>query len=49
MIGWDCSSDYKHKAKYRIFIGKPVWRCLLGTSRRRLADNIKIDLRKIGC
>jgi hypothetical protein len=35
--------------KYRIFIGKPVTRFSLETSRRRLEDNIKIYLRRIGC
>jgi hypothetical protein len=33
---------------YRILVGKPEGRRLLGRSRRRWVDNIKIDLREIG-
>jgi hypothetical protein len=33
---------------YRILVGKPEGKRLRGRSRRRWADNIKIDLREIG-
>jgi hypothetical protein len=32
---------------YRIFVGKPEGRRPLGRPRRRLVDNIKMDLREI--
>jgi hypothetical protein len=34
---------------YRILVGKPEGKRLLDRSRRKCADNIKIDLREIGC
>jgi hypothetical protein len=34
--------------RYRILVGKPDGKRLLGRSRRRWVDNIKIDLREIG-
>jgi hypothetical protein len=33
---------------YRIWVGKPGGNRPLGRPRRRLEDNIKIDLREIG-
>jgi hypothetical protein len=33
---------------YRVLVGKPEGRRLLGRSTRRLEDNIKIDFREIG-
>jgi hypothetical protein len=33
----------------RILVGKPEGKKPLGRPRRRLVDNIKIDLREIGC
>jgi hypothetical protein len=35
--------------KYRILVGKPEGKRPLGRPRRRWVDNIKIDLREIGC
>jgi hypothetical protein len=34
---------------YRILVGKPERKRPLGRLRRRWVDNIKIDLREIGC
>jgi hypothetical protein len=34
---------------YRILVRKPEGRRPLGRARRRWVDNIKIDLREIGC
>jgi hypothetical protein len=36
------------KNAYRILVGKPEGKRPLGRPRRRLVDNIKMDLRKIG-
>jgi hypothetical protein len=33
---------------YRILVGKPEGKRLLGRPRRRLVDNIEMDLREIG-
>jgi hypothetical protein len=33
---------------YRILVGKPEGKKLLGRTRRRWVDNIKMDLREIG-
>jgi hypothetical protein len=33
---------------YRILVGKPEGKRLLGRPRRRWVDNIKMDLREIG-
>jgi len=34
---------------YRVLVGKPEGRRPLGRPRRRLEDNIKIDLQEVGC
>ena len=34
---------------YRILVGKPEGKRPLGRPRRRWEDNIKIDLREVGC
>jgi hypothetical protein len=34
---------------YRILVGKPEGRRPLGRPRRRWVDNIKMDLREVGC
>jgi hypothetical protein len=34
---------------YRILVGEPEGKRPLGGPRRRLVDNIKMDLREIGC
>jgi len=34
---------------YRILVGKPEGKRLLGRPRRRWEDNIKMDLREVGC
>jgi hypothetical protein len=34
---------------YRILVGKPEGNRPLGRPRRRWVDNIKMDLREIGC
>jgi hypothetical protein len=37
------------KSSYRILVGKPEGKRQLGRLRRRWEDNIKMDLREIGC
>ena len=34
---------------YRILVGKPEGKTLLGRPRRRWEDNIKMDLQEVGC
>jgi len=34
---------------YRVLVGKPEGRRPLGRPRRRWEDNIRMDLRKVGC
>ena len=34
---------------YRVLVGKPEGKKPLGRQRRRLEDNIKMDLREVGC
>ena len=34
---------------YRVLVGKPGGNIPLGRSRRRWEDNIKMDLREVGC
>jgi len=34
---------------YRILVGQPEGRRLLGRPRRRWEDNIRMDLREVGC
>jgi hypothetical protein len=34
---------------YRVLVGKPEGKSPLGRPRRRLNDNIKMDLQEVGC
>jgi hypothetical protein len=34
---------------YRVLVGKPEGKRLLGRSRSRCGDNIKMDLQEVGC
>jgi hypothetical protein len=34
---------------YRVLVGKPEGRSLMGRPRRRWEDNIKMDLQEVGC
>ena len=34
---------------YRVLVGKPEGKRLLGRPRRRWEDNIKMDLQEVGC
>jgi hypothetical protein len=39
----------ERRGAYRVLVGKPEGRRPLGRPRRRWEDNIKIDLREVGC
>jgi hypothetical protein len=47
-MGRACSTDGEKRNSYRILVGKPEGKSLLGRPRRRWVDNIKMGLRKIG-
>jgi len=38
----------ERRGVYRVLVGKPEGKTALGRRRRRLEDNIKIDLQKVG-
>ena len=39
----------ERRGLYRVLVGKPEGKRPLGRPRRRWEDNIKMDLRKVGC
>ena len=39
----------KRRGVYRVLVGKPEGKRPLGRPRRRLEDNIKMDLQAVGC
>ena len=39
----------EERGVYRVLVGKPEGRRPLGRPRRRWADNIRMDLREVGC
>jgi hypothetical protein len=39
----------KRRVVYRILVGKPEVKRPLGRPRRRRGDNIKIDVKEVGC
>ena len=39
----------KKRGMYRVLVGKPDGRRLLGRPRRRWENNMKIDLQEVGC
>jgi hypothetical protein len=47
-MGRACSTNGESRNAYRILVGKPEGKRPLGRPRRRLVDNIKIDLREVG-
>jgi hypothetical protein len=44
-----CSVYGVGRGVYRVLIGKPEGKTLLGRPRRRWEDNVKIDLQEVGC
>jgi hypothetical protein len=45
-MGGACSTNGEKRNAYRILVGKPEGKKPLGRPRRRLGDNIKMDLRE---
>jgi len=39
----------EEKGVYRVLVGKPEEKRQLGRPRRRLVDNIRMDLQEVGC
>ena len=39
----------ERRGVYRVLVGKPEGKRLLGRPRRRWEDNIKMDLQELGC
>jgi hypothetical protein len=39
----------KEKGVYRVLVGKPEGKRLLGRPRRRWKDNIRMDIQDVGC
>jgi len=39
----------ERRGAYRVFVGKPAGKILLGRPWRRWEDNIKIDLQEVEC
>ena len=48
-MGRTCSTYGAVRKVYRVSVGKPEGKRPLGRSRRRWEDNIKMDLREVGC
>jgi hypothetical protein len=48
-MGGACSSDREGKGVYRVLVGKPEGKRLVGKPRHRWEDNIKMDLKEVGC
>ena len=40
---------YQSRNAYRVLVGKPEGKRPSGSPRRRWEDNIKMDLREVGC
>jgi hypothetical protein len=47
-VGRTCGTHGEGRGVYRVLVGKPEGKRLLGRPRRRWEDNIKMDLREIG-
>jgi len=48
-MGRACSTYDERRGVYRVLVGKPEGNRLLGRPRRRLEDNIMMDLQEVGC
>jgi hypothetical protein len=48
-MGGACSAYGDERGVYRVLVGKPEGKRLLGRPRLRLEDNINTDLQKVGC
>jgi hypothetical protein len=48
-MGWVCSTYVEMRGVCRVLVGKPEGKRPLGRPRRRLENNIKLDLQEVGC
>jgi len=48
-MGGVCSAYGWRRGVYRVLVGKPDGKSLLGRPRRRWKDNIEMDLHEVGC
>jgi hypothetical protein len=48
-MGGPCSTNGEKRNAYRLLVGKPEGKRLLGRPRRRWVDNIRMDLGEVGC
>jgi hypothetical protein len=48
-MGGACGADGEERGVYRVLVGKPEGKRLMGRPRRRWGDNIRMDLQKVGC
>jgi hypothetical protein len=46
-MGGACNTNGESRGAYRVLVGKPEGRRLLGKPRRRWEDNIKMDFREV--
>jgi hypothetical protein len=47
-MGGTCSTNGEKRNSYRLLVGKPKEKRLLGKPRRRWVDNIRMDLGEVG-
>jgi hypothetical protein len=47
-MGGPCSTNGEKMNAYRLLVGKPEGKRLLGRPRRRWVDNIRMDLGEVG-
>ena len=48
-MGEACSTKSERRGVYRVLMGKPEGKRLLGGPRRRCESNIKMDRQEVGC
>ena len=48
-MGGVCSAYGEWRDIYRVLVGKPEGKRLLGRARSRWEDNIKMELQEVGC
>ena len=48
-MGRACGAYGRGEGEYRVLVGKPEGKRPLGRPRRRWVDNIRTDLKEVGC
>ena len=46
---WHVARMGEERGAYRVLVGKPEGKRLLGRPRRRWVNNIRMDLQEVGC